>query len=75
MVKFSFGANVEWLLRTRQIFLAPQISPNNIEAQHFDVINCSSGGILFGGLTYISAIREAENLQCNKIDICLHCEH
>jgi hypothetical protein len=34
-------------------------TPNNVEAQHFDVINCSSGGMLFGSSTYIFVISDA----------------
>jgi hypothetical protein len=46
-----------------------------IEAQHFDMIDCGSGGMLFGGLTYISGIRDTENPQCSKIVVCQHCEY
>jgi hypothetical protein len=42
MAQFTFGSNIEQFLRTRQIFPAPQICPNNVEAQDFDIIDYSS---------------------------------
>jgi hypothetical protein len=49
------------LVRTKPIFVAPQIRANNVEAQHFNDINCSSEIGDSGSVTHIAVIGDPEN--------------